>query len=202
MTDSGHVAVILAAGGSRRLGQPKQLLTRGGIPLVCHVVMLALSTLPSQTYVVLGAHEQELRHALRGLPVATLVNHDWTSGLASSIRCAGQALGRSHGAALMLGTDQWRLTAAHLRTMKDAFDGDHDVVCRYDDTFGIPALVTAGTLARAGDLQGDVGLKRLWVGSGDVLRYVDAPALADDLDTPAALRRAVACGELDASNLV
>jgi molybdenum cofactor cytidylyltransferase len=201
MTEGGHVAVILAAGGSRRLGQPKQLLTRGGVPLVCHMVMLALATMPAQTYVVLGAHEDALRAALAGLPVATLVNREWSTGLASSIRCAGQALGRNAGSALMLGTDQWRLTAAHLHSMTDAFDGEHDVVCRYDDTFGIPALVTAATLARAGDLQGDVGLKRLWTESGDVLRYVDAPALADDLDTPAALRRAVASGELDARNL-
>jgi molybdenum cofactor cytidylyltransferase len=201
MIEGGHVAVILAAGGSRRLGQPKQLLTRGGIPLVCHMVMLSMATMPSQTYVVLGAHEDAMREALAGLPVATLVNHDWHTGLAGSIRCAGQALGRSAGAALMLGTDQWRLTAAHLQSMTDAFDGDHDVVCRYDDTFGIPALVTAGTLARAGELCGDVGLKRLWTESNSTLRYVDAPALADDLDTPAALRRAVASGELDTRNL-
>ena len=51
-----HVAVLLAAGGSTRLGQPKQLLTRDGEPLVRRMARLLSHTSPRRLYVIVGAH--------------------------------------------------------------------------------------------------------------------------------------------------
>ena len=50
-----HAVVVLAAGGSTRLGQPKQLLTQQGETLVHGVVRLSLELAPSQVLVVVGA---------------------------------------------------------------------------------------------------------------------------------------------------
>ncbi len=62
-----HAVVVLAAGGSTRLGQPKQLLTRQGETLVRRVVRLALEFAPSQVLVVVGANAQAVTSSIAGL---------------------------------------------------------------------------------------------------------------------------------------
>jgi len=71
-----HVAIVLAAGGSRRLGRPKQLLTRDGETLVHRAVRLASATQPQRLLLVIGAHAVEMREAVADLAVEILVNND------------------------------------------------------------------------------------------------------------------------------
>ena len=83
-----HVAVVLAAGGSRRLGQPKQLLKRDGETLVHRAVRLALETKPQRVLLVVGGHAQAMRDAVADLEVEVVMNAGWEEGLASSVRAA------------------------------------------------------------------------------------------------------------------
>ena len=87
-------AVVLAAGGSRRLGKPKQLVRRHGQSLVRRTVTAALGAGCAPVVVVLGAHADAVRVALAGLDVVTLVNPDWRTGLASSLRGTGRTTKR------------------------------------------------------------------------------------------------------------
>jgi len=83
-------AIILAAGASRRLGRPKQLVRLGGESLLRRTVRAALACDP--VLVVLGSQAEAMAADLAGLPVIQVLNRDWEEGMASSIRAGIRAL--------------------------------------------------------------------------------------------------------------
>jgi molybdenum cofactor cytidylyltransferase len=134
------VAVVLAAGGSIRLGRPKQLLEYRGEPLVRHAARVALGAGCDRTIVVWGA--VPLDAALSDLPVELLENEEWREGIASSIRAAVHAAPDDR--LLFTVSDQPLVTAAHLRQILAA---DAPIAATgYSGSAGVPA-------AFAGDLQ-------------------------------------------------
>ncbi|RXK53389.1 nucleotidyltransferase family protein [Oleiharenicola lentus] len=78
--------VLLAAGASKRMGRPKQLLPVQGLTLVRHVAELVLRAPVSPVVVVVGADAQKIEPALAGLPVQITLNPNWSEGLGSSLR--------------------------------------------------------------------------------------------------------------------
>lgn len=193
-----HSAVLLAAGGSARLGQPKQALTIEGETLIRRSARLLAETGPERLIVIIGM--AEMAEYLRDIPATIILNSDWKNGLSSSVRAAANALSGTSGSALFASVDQCRLQTEHLQKLLDATrqQRDMDVVCRYDpESFGIPALVSPKTQALAGALQGDRGFGQIWREARDRLVYVDMPDLAFDLDTPAQLAAAVKKGWID-----
>jgi len=83
----GRVAgIVLAAGGSRRLGQPKQLVEFRGRPLVWHTVRVGLEAGLSPLVVVIGAAGEQIRRALEGESVVVIDNPTWEAGQSSSVR--------------------------------------------------------------------------------------------------------------------
>src|SRR5580693_2630108 len=78
--------ILLAAGASTRMGQPKQLLPVAGRPLIAHAASAALDSPAWPVVVVLGAHAEKIRPALARLPLLIAQNPAWQEGLASSIR--------------------------------------------------------------------------------------------------------------------
>jgi len=188
-----HDAVVLAAGGSARLGRPKQLLTVGGETLLQRAVRLAKATGPTRIVVVLGAHADTLAPLVTGTPI--VFNPTWDTGMASSLARAAAALaGRTYPVLVTL-VDQPCLTQEHLQTLLVAYDGSRDVVSAYGDALGPPALLRPETLAAAGRLTGDTGFRRLWgVAHPAAIRR---DALGRDLDTPDDVADAVQAGLID-----
>lgn len=114
--------VILAAGGSTRMGRPKQLLPLAGRPLLQHVVDAILGSRLDEVILVLGAHADEIRQALRvpdGERVRVIVNDGWAAGQSTSL-CAGiAAVGeRAIAAAVLLG-DQPHVSAPLIDRLAD-----------------------------------------------------------------------------------
>jgi molybdenum cofactor cytidylyltransferase len=190
-----HDAVILAAGGSRRLGSPKQLLTIDGETLVARVTRLVLATRPSRTLVVVGAHADAIRAALRAAAVEIVENHAWATGMASSLQVAARELAGRGMPVLVSVVDQPALEARHLAALLAAHDESADTVSTYGDALGAPAVLRASTLACAGALSGDMGFRRLWADTSP--GTVGADELAADLDDEAGVNRAIAAGLLD-----
>lgn len=197
-----HAVVVLAAGGSKRLGRPKQLLTIAGKSLLVHALELAAATAPERIVVVLGAAAEQLAPLLDGFSFGNLtpvMNRDWQEGMASSLRLAAHELAAWPGQTLILACDQPRLRVEHLHALLSAatVNPDNDIASAYADTVGVPALVRASTLAQANALQGDSGLRRLWKSPTANVIGIDASELAFDIDTPADLADAVDAGWID-----
>ena len=102
-------AVVLAAGGSSRLGRSKQLVVYGGFPLVVRAARTALETGADPVAVVIGAHASAVAEALSGLPVIAVLNPEWDRGIGRSIATGVRAIidhDSSVGAVLVLLADQ------------------------------------------------------------------------------------------------
>lgn len=193
-----HAALLLAAGGSTRLGRPKQLLRIGAVPLVRHVARLLLATQPECLVVVSGGADAAVRATLADLNVLMVRNEDWQTGLASSLRCGHQALAGSSLPLLIAGTDQPCLTERHLHGLLEQDADGKDVITSYgEDGRGIPVLLSPATQQRIQGLQGDTGLRQLWKNTQTAPICVCAPELGFDIDTPEQLDAAVRAGWID-----
>jgi molybdenum cofactor cytidylyltransferase len=82
------VAVILSAGESSRMGQPKALLPIDGVRFVEKIVSALKSTDVGNIIVVLGHNAEEMRQKISDLPVTILINHDYKQGQLSSLQVA------------------------------------------------------------------------------------------------------------------
>jgi CTP:molybdopterin cytidylyltransferase MocA len=182
-------AIILAAGGSSRMGQPKQLLPCNGRPLVVHAAEAALASSAWPVVVVLGANAGAIRPVLAKLPVLIAENPAWAEGMASSIR-AGittlQQFSRSLDAALIALCDQ---PAFSSKVIEKLVGAQHATGCgiaaaHYGERNAAPALFRREHFSALAHLTGEEGARRLLNDHPEIVTKVTLPELALDLDTP------------------
>ncbi len=201
MTPSaGHAVVVLAAGGSRRLGQPKQLLARQGETLIHRAARLALETMPERLVVVLDSQRGPLAHALADIPHQLAINADPSSGLAGSLRVAGPQVA-AFAYVLVLVCDQPSVSAAHLEALlqgaRTASSGC--AATALDSLPGVPAVIPGHWFTALAAGHQDAGFRfRLRQLPPSSLFLLQGDHLAQDIDTPEALARARADGLIDA----
>ena len=185
------VALLLAAGGSRRMGRPKQLLVWRGASLVRRAAETALASRCDELVVVLGAHASWVRAELVDLPLRTCVNPDWEEGMASSLRAGVEALGDDAEAVLVLLADQPKVEAALLDRLIAAGEtsGRGLVACSHGGAPGAPALFIRRYFEALRGLSGDRGARVLLEAHRDDCSLVDEPLAVFDVDTPADLDR-------------
>jgi molybdenum cofactor cytidylyltransferase len=177
--------LVLGAGGSRRLGRPKQLLPYGDGTLLGHVVGVARSCRFDQLVVAIGGAAREVRARVDLTGAELVLNEAYGEGCSSSIAAAlGTVDARCTTLVLMLG-DQPGVTAATVAALL-AGRGDAPLaVCRYDDGRGHPIAFGAGVFAELADLHGDKGVWRLLDRRAAEVREVPiAGSIPLDVDTP------------------
>lgn len=192
------VAVVLAAGGSARLGRPKQLLRREDETLLRRSARLAHASGAARVLVALGANASTLRAELHGISVEVVEVPDWEEGMGASLRRLQQALPVA-AQVLILGCDQPALDQAHLQRLLAAAIAApaRSAFSAYAGVRGLPAVV-GGAAWTAASFAGDEGLRAMARDAGSHgLAQVQAPDLALDLDTPADVVAAVSLGWLD-----
>jgi molybdenum cofactor cytidylyltransferase len=191
--------VLLAAGGSSRLGRPKQLLMHEGKTLVRRAAEAAVAAKCGPVVVVLGAQTEAVTAELAGLPVRTVQNPDWSVGMGSSLQVGLRALDTEDAtgaspavdAALVMLCDQLRVGARHLRALVEAFTRTRAsiVASGYEGTRGVPALFSRALFPEMEALAPDQGARG--VIARDPSRVVEV-ALAgggEDVDTAQDLSR-------------
>lgn len=191
MTSPRHAAVLLAAGESRRLGQPKQLLAIDGEPLVRRAARAALATAPSEAVIVVGAQAAAVWSAVADLPLVRVDCADWAAGLSASL-CAGlQPLDPAADGVLVVLCDQPALDAAHLCALVATWRSQPQLAAAsaYSGILGVPAVLPRGWVADLQALTGDVGARDLLRSRAGEVLSVHAPSLALDVDDPADLER-------------
>lgn len=182
-------ALVLAAGNSSRLGQPKQLLIYQRETLLHRAVRGALAAGCAPVIVVTGALDAELRQAVADLPCQAVHSPNWATGMGASIRAGVAALGALHpDNVLVMSCDQPLVTADALRQLLrlQQISGAPAAAAAYADTFGIPAVFGPAALADLRRLRPEQGAKSLLAGYGPALALLPLPAAAFDVDTPAA----------------
>lgn len=182
-------ALILAAGASTRLGQPKQLLRLGGESLLRRTARLAIAARCAPVFVVLGYAAERMRPELDGLSATVIVNEQWTEGMGSSLRCGIAALTQSHPpphAVLLLVCDQPRLTAEHLQTLLHRHEtGSSPITASfYAQRDGVPAVLAASLFPGLLACTGDRGARDLIRSQADTVQRVPWPDGELDLDRP------------------
>lgn len=184
-------AIVLAAGASRRLGQPKQLLLLGGETLLERAIRLAGESGADPVFVILGAHSEQICAAVPRMHAVPVLNSTWEQGIASSIHTALGALDASAPqaeGALILSCDQPRLTAAHLRALLQAFaarPAPAIVASAYAGVLGIPAVFPRQVFADLRALRGDRGARVLLLQPPCPLISLSFPGGEIDIDEPA-----------------
>ena len=178
-------AVILAAGSSSRLGQPKQLLQHEGRTLVRGTAEAALAAGCDPVAVVVGAECEKVAAALRDLAVLIVPNEDWQRGLGTSIRAGVARLGESD-ALLLLVCDQPKVDAGLLRQLiaRQQQTGQPMVATSYAGTHGVPALFARSCFEQLLSLGEESGAKTLLLARPAEVATVEFPAAALDIDTP------------------
>jgi len=186
-------AIILAAGGSRRLGQPKQLVRIAGETLLARAIRVVRASAFDPIFVVLGAHHENIRAAVDLSHVRVVMNPDWEQGIATSIHAGIRELlelDPHAAAALLLVCDQPRLTTEHLRTLIKAYEhaGEPGIVAsRYGGAAGIPAIFPKSQFSKLLALQGDEGARHLLRNPENSVVEVEFSDGEIDIDTPSNL---------------
>lgn len=199
MSNSKIGTILLAAGGSRRLGRPKQLLDYEGCSMIKYAAVTALIA-EFPTVVVLGASAKKIEKELIDLDVGTVINADWKRGISSSIIRGLSALKRKvpdlDGVIIML-CDQPRVSPRTLQTLEKKYHqtGMPIVASVYDRTAGVPALFGYEMFGELMTLEGDKGAQSLISKYEDALvTYIDAPEASFDVDTPEDAKMLVKAG--------
>jgi len=178
--------VVLAAGGSTRMGQVKQLLPWRGKPLVRHSAETAIEAGLDPVVVVTGASGNEVAAALAGLPVETIDNPLWESGQSRSIIAGVQALQNQCGAIVFLLGDMPEIPIELIQSEISIFQREvvKIIVPRINGQRGNPVLFDRSTFEELTCLTGDMGGRGLF--DQFPVRWLDWEAENPpvDIDTP------------------
>ena len=175
---------MLAAGGSRRLGRPKQVLEFRGTTLLGHVVAVAERCGFDQLVVAIGGHADWVRAVVDLRRAEVVVNEAFGEGCSSSIAAALGAVDlRCDALVLMLG-DQPGVTRETVDALL-AGRGDAPLaVCRYDDGRGHPIAFSNAVFGELAQLHGDKGVWKLLDQRAEDVVEVRVPGpIPRDVDT-------------------
>jgi molybdenum cofactor cytidylyltransferase len=176
--------LVLAAGGSSRLGRPKQLLPYRGTTLLDWVLSTARDARLAQRVVALGGYAAEVRGTvdLEGFDV--VVNDDFGTGCSSSIAAALQVVDPRADALVLLLGDQPSVTARDVDALVRARGDAPLAVCRYADGRGHPFAFGRSVFGDLAQLHGDKGVWKLLDRAGDAVGEVPLPGVVPrDVDT-------------------
>ncbi len=180
-----RAALVVAAGASTRLGQPKQLVQILGETLLDRAVRTAAEAGLGPVVVVLGANAKEVAEQCDLRRAWVVVHAGWAEGMGTSIRAGAELLEGfpDLDGAVVMTCDMPGVTPEHLRALCVA--PDQLRASEYGGRRGVPAYFPQSHFALLRELDGDAGAR-------EMLRGADAVTLAEgemDVDTAADLAR-------------
>ncbi len=188
MSQSGAVAaVVLAAGASTRLGQPKQLAPIGGRPALAYTLDALRASSIDRVVLVLGHHADAIAAALDLTEITVVRNDAYAEGQSTSVLAGVKSLGDDVAAALMVVGDQPLLAPTVVDAIVRAYEqtGGPFIVPVYAGEWGNPVLLARATWPLLDNLKGDTGARPILRKHMDMVLEVPVPgSLLDDIDTP------------------
>jgi len=186
----GNVPIILlAAGGSSRMGQPKQLLPWGNQTLIEHQIQTIIKT-GSPVNVVLGSNANLVVPIIEKYGINIFINENWKNGMGSSIAHGiQQSTIKFPGAdgLLIALLDQPLISVSHYKKMKDIFlPGKRQIVISQSNSGwqGVPVLFDSFYFEELKQVKGDEGARQLTLKYKNEITTVECGDQTDDIDTP------------------
>jgi len=187
-------AILLAAGGSSRMGSPKQLLRIEDESLVKRMACRLLELEPGSVLVVTGSASQEVNEQLSGLPISVVHNPRWQDGMAGSLATGVKNLPAEVDGVLIMLCDQWQVGLADLQELVRVWNADISQIAAacWDEkgrqVIGPPAIFPRVLFEELTALKGDRGA-RLVIGKyRESTSFVAMKNARFDLDEPADLK--------------
>jgi molybdenum cofactor cytidylyltransferase len=177
--------IILAAGESKRLGQPKQNLLFRGKTLLQHAIDTALITECRPVVVILGANADQIS-ILPHPEITVLQNPDWQEGMASSIRLAvDELINRQADGVIIMLCDQPFVDSGLLSLLLQTklHSGKPIAACHYNDTVGVPVLFGKALFGELSLLTGHEGAKKILARYPNDIAAVNFEKGSVDIDT-------------------
>jgi len=186
-------AILLAAGSSSRLGQPKQLLQVDGQPLVRLQAGKLLALNPACVIVVTGAEQAAVEHALKGLALQCVSNPNWQQGMGSSLACGIAAMPERVRGTILLLCDQWKVTTEDLLALNHAWERSPvtAVIAQWNEespekatqtTSGPPVIFPRALFSSLIKLRGDRGAQQILKRYKAGVQRLDLPNARFDID--------------------
>jgi len=180
-------AILLAAGESKRMGKPKQLMPLGKHTLLEQAIDNLLDSSVDETIVVVGHKAEEITKTIATRPVKIVINPDYREGMSTSI-IAGLILADPRSQAVMLALGDQPLVASRtINQLIDAFNSHNKgiAVPAYQGRRGHPIIFDFKYKAELLKLKGDIGGREIIRNHpNDVLKVaVDSESVVSDIDT-------------------
>lgn len=188
-------ALLLAAGGSSRMGRPKQLIRVEGESLVRRMTRRLVALNSGDVMVVTGSNSQAISDELSGLPIQLVSNPGWKSGMASSLAAGVKSLPDECEGVLILLCDQWQIDLNDLRELVHSWRVDISRIstaCWHDEgrqVIGPPAIFPRTLFEELITLKGDRGARVVIEKHREQTSIVEMESACFDLDEPADLAR-------------
>jgi molybdenum cofactor cytidylyltransferase len=181
-------AMILAAGSSSRMGQPKQMLDIHGEKLLVKTIKTFLDGGISKLVVVLGSNEEAHRDIIKDLPVEVTRNPNWKSGMGSSIKTGLQHLTQKHPlieAVVVSVCDQPLLSKETISSLMNRYDetGKPIIASGYSDIPGVPVLFHRSYFPKLAKVPDNHGAKKVIMQNSSDVSVIPFPGGEIDLDT-------------------
>lgn len=181
--------LLLAAGASSRMGQPKQLLPWGNQPLIEHQIQTLLQT-GNPVNVVLGSNSNLILPVVEKYGVGIFINNHWESGMGSSISFGIsqiiQKFPNANGVLITL-LDQPLITTPYIEKMLDAYQpGSQQILVSRSASgwTGVPVLFDQCYLKELSELSNDEGAKKITKHHEESVILLDGGEILEDMDTP------------------
>lgn len=185
--------MILAAGESKRMGQPKLLLPFGEKTIIETIVEKVISSRVDNTLVVLGSEREEVEQKIKNFPVQVAFNADYPSGMLSSVLCGLGAMPEETKAVVVVLGDQPSVSKEVIDKIVDAYQktGKGIVLPVFKKERGHPVIIDMKYKDEIERLSPDIGLRgTVYSHPEDILEVdVDTPNILKDIDDEADYKR-------------
>lgn len=192
-----NAVLVLAAGESRRMGAPKQLLPFGNSTLLESGLHLLTTSHLGPVHCVLGAHFEKVRSSIPSLPTLKVVyNPDWQKGMGSSIAAGVKAVQEAEKDVeriLVVLADQPFIPQSHLKQLleKSAAHPGFIVGTQYQERVGVPAVFPRQDFHRLTGLNEAVGARKLIQSAEKVVSVAASEEWLFDIDHPEDYKKAL-----------
>jgi molybdenum cofactor cytidylyltransferase len=152
-------AILLAAGESNRMGQPKQLMPFDQSTIVERTIDNLLNSAVSETIVVLGYREQDVRKTIADQPVKIAINPDYQQGMSASVIAGLKQVDKRAQAVLIALGDQPFVDSQTINTLVEAFIANNRgiIIPVYQGRRGNPVIFAIKYKGELLNLKGDTG---------------------------------------------